>query len=85
MLPFSAVELGVQTDSLLGAHDDATAELLGCQTDSTAELLGVQTDSTGVEEATILEGVHQVLVYSALTRVAAVAMKTAVEIDMLDS
>jgi hypothetical protein len=75
--------LGVQTDAtLLGAQTDST--LLGVHTDSAAGVLGVQTDSTAVEEATTLEGVHQVLVYSARTTVAAVAIKAIVEIDILD-
>lgn len=71
MLPLGAAELadqadstvellGVQTDSLLGVQDPSTAELTGAQTE--AEVLGDQTDSTGVEAATRLEGVHQVLV-----------------------
>lgn len=81
MLPLAQVELGAQADSaveLLGVQTDS---LLGAQAD---EVLGVQTDSTAVVEVMALEGVHQVLVHSALTTVAAVAMKTAVERDMLD-
>lgn len=70
----------------LGAHADSAVELLGVQTDS---LLGVQAgaellaDHTEVE-VIALEGVHQVLVHSALTTVAAEAIRMAVEIDMLD-
>jgi len=82
-LPFAGIELGAQdsTVELLGVQTDS---LLGVHTDSTAGVLGVQTDSTAVEEATTLEGVHQVLVYSAPTMVAAVAIKAIVEIDILD-
>jgi len=92
-LPFSGTELGAQdsTVELLGVQTDSTllgvqtgATLLGVHTDSTAEVLGVQTDSTAVVEVIALEGVHHVLVHSALTTVAAVAIKAIVEIDILD-
>lgn len=82
MLTLGFAEVG------LGAHADSTVELLGVQTDSLlgvqagAELLADHTDA--VVEVIALEGVHQVLVHSALTIVAAEASKTAVEIDMLD-
>lgn len=62
---------------------------LGDQAGGAELLLGAQTDCAEVEVAMALEGVHQVLVHSGLglapAMEATVAMRTAVEKDILDS